>query len=982
MPVHLLFGRTRWARRRGVAALLRGRRDLAYVMGTWRKREQLVRDLAGRGAEPPAWVFGHLVEELLRRFVDDRAPLPPGAALALARRTLREIGEPSLGADPSTAEALVSAVEAWGHAGRVPDDPVARRAVLGAARAFEAAGALRTGAQGLQRLRAALEDPSDALRRWLARHPAVVIDDLCGSSPLESAVVTALCAAFDAAGSEVVLSFAIGRDRGGREIAWALGVEPPEDREAAVFAATRALRARAFEDLVATGLAEVHAVGPLGLRPVDLVDEDGPAAPLDLADHVAAGIPLAAPAPAGGLRLTCFPDPEAEATAVARTLAGLLADGTDPRDTLVAVADPALEPTLARVFDDHDLPWSRGGGRPVGPAPAARAAGALLALRADGLPLDDVLQLATFARAGRPSLGACLRAAGVDRGDPTTWEAPLAGWARRSRAPLEPLLADRDAVREVLARLPEETPADGRTWALRLRASWGAIAGDDPLRATIDEALAATGDDLALASDGDWAADEVRAVLDRHLAGLAHPEPADGVAAVPVVGVREILGLTPRHVFLVGLRAGAWVAPPPRGPLAPPRGVGRDASAEARYLLHSLLRDAVADPWMRSVHLSWPAAVDGRPQRPAPLLADLLDLRVGTGRLGDHLAAPPPPAVASRSDRRRALAADGDDPAAQVARARSGALGPHDGILGAPIAAPGSLPVTALETWLRCPHRYWIRHRLGLDELPADDPELEPRRRGTALHRILEAFYRDRGLRPVADDPDPAPARATLAAVAGRVLDEIEAEGGLDPLFHGYARARWLAGLADDRPAGLLRVWLDQERERRGARPVAVESSFRDLPVGPIALRGALDRVDQGGGAHLVIDYKTGRPPTRDEVVAGLSLQPFAYLATVPAPAAACFQVLSRPDRLVRTAFVGDAAALDVHCAPAERRGAREVSAAARAEVLAGAGRAAEALLAGRFPPSPHPPELAGCPACPYRAACRRDARHAAPRAD
>jgi RecB family exonuclease len=986
VPVHLLFGRTRWARRRGVAALLRGRRDAAYVMGTWRKREQLLRELAAtptgstRFVEPAAWVFHHLAEELVRRFVDDRAPLPDGAALAVARRWVAERRDPGLGDDLATAQALLEATEAWSHAGRVPDDPRTRGWVLGLTAALDALPDHRRPAARLRRLLAALRDPSPGLRAWLGRHPVVVIDDLCGSSTLESAVVAALCAAWSDAGATVVLSFAVGRDRGGREIAWALGVEPPEDREATVFSATRALRSAVFEELVASGLADCWTAGPLGVREVDPVDEEGPGAPPDLADHVAAGIPLGAPLPAGGVTAGAFPDPESECAWVAATLASLLADGLDPRDALVAVGDPSVEPTLARILDDHGVPWRRGGGTAPGPVPAVRAAAALLGVSADGWPLDDVLSLAAFAAAGEPSLGARLRAAGVRSGDVAGWEPALRSWAARAEVDLEGLLRDRDAVAGVLAQLPPRAPATGSEWGARLRAAWRSLRPPEPLAAAIDGLFADLARDLAVAHPGAWDAALVRELVDHRLAGLALPAADDGAASVPVVDLREILGLTPRYTFLVGLRAGAWAAPRARGPLTPERGVGREALAEARYLLHSLLRDAVGDPWMRGVHLSWPAAVDGRPQRPAPLLAEVLELRVGSGQLGDHLRPPAPPLLGTRSGDRRAAARRAEDPVAAVARARSGPPGPHDGVLGHPVPSPGSLPVTTLETYLRCPHRYWVRQRLGLDVLPSDDPELEPRRRGTALHRILETFLRERDLRPPAADPEPTAARRALHAAASRVLDEVEREGGFDPLFHGYARARWLAGLVDDRPAGLLRAWLDQEQARVGASPEGVERPFRDLAVGPITLRGALDRVDLVGasGARLVIDYKTGRPPTREQVLAGLSLQPFAYLATVPGPAAACFQVLTRPDRLVRSTFVGDAAALDAACTPTERRTAREVTADERALALDAAGHAAEALLRGEFPPTPHEPALAGCPACPYRTACRRDLRHAA----
>lgn len=970
MPIQLLFGRTRWARRRGVGALLRGERDVAYVMGTWRKREQLVRELAAaptgeeRLREPAAWVWGALLEELVRRFVDDRAALSPTTAAAVTQRWLATLRDPTVGDDLATAAVLHDTAEAYAGAGVVPDDPRLRSLVLGQRRVVDAVPGHRRATERLRLLHQALAAPSGALARWLGRHRAVVVDDLCGTTPLESAVFTALCAAWSEAGARVVCSFASGRDRGGREVAWALGVEPPEDREPAVFAATRALRSQVFEDLVASGLAEVFSAGPLGVREIDLVDADGPGAPPDLADAAAAGTPLPALPPRGGLTIGAHADPEAEAQWVARSLASLLRDGLDPRDALLAVGDPATEPTLLRALDDHDVPWVRGGGRPVGPVPAVRAARSLLGLPLESWPLDELLDAAQVAGVVSPSTGPKLRSAGVRGGDPASWEGPVRQWAVRARVDVAPLLAECEAVGALVAGWPPTDDAPADEWGRRLRGAWAALGARSPHLAAVDEAL--LGVVAALdAGGGEWTAPQVRAVVDRALLELTEEAPG-GHAAVPVVGVREMLGLTPRHVFVVGLRAGAWAATPSSGPWAPERGVGREPVAVARYLLHALLRDAVGDPWMRGVHLSWPAAVDGRPQRPAPLLAEVAHLRVGDRALTELLAPGPAPAVPERPT-------DPHATAALVAQARRGPLGPHDGLLLHPVTSTGSVPVTTLETYLRCPHRYWVRHELGLDVLPADDPELEPRRRGTALHRILELFLRERDLRVAGDD-----ARAHLAAVAGRVLDEVEAEGGFDPLFHAWSRSRWLAGLTDERPAGLLRAWLDSEQRRVDQEVVGVERPFRDVVVGPLTLRGVVDRVDRVGTAHLVVDYKTGRPPTRADVVSGLSLQPFAYLAAVPTPAAACFQVLTRPDRLARATFVGDEAALDRACTPSERRSARVVDADGRRAVLDEAGRRAEALLRGEFPPTPWAPEVAGCDTCPYRAECRRELRHTA----
>ncbi|MEQ1505950.1 MAG: PD-(D/E)XK nuclease family protein, partial [Myxococcota bacterium] len=461
---------------------------------------------------------------------------------------------------------------------------------------------------------------------------------------------------------------------------------------------------------------------------------------------------------------------------------------------------------------------------------------------------------------------------------------------------------------------------------------------------------------------------------------------------------RDLAGLAPRHTFVVGLARGVFPRPSPTGFL----GVAApaDPMTEARYLLAALLREASPTA---TVVLSWPATIDGAPTAPAPVLAELLDLTTAAPgvRLGDRLVATPTiDRPASRSDRLRAAALDPDgwldqlDPPdrTEVARQRDavdgrrGPLGPRDGYLGdrAP-RPPTSVSVTALETYLGCPARYWYTHVLGVAPPDRTSPELEPRRRGIALHRILERLLRDRDLRPIAADPDPPALRRRLHAIAVEVLDAVEAEGGFDPLFHGYARARWLAGLIDDRPAGILRAWLDAETAGVPVIPEAVEERFAGLAVGPIEVRGVIDRVDRlPNGARLVTDYKTGAPPGRARIEAGLSFQPIAYGAWIArstgAPVAAAFLSLARPDAVKRTAFAGEPTALDAACSASERGRAVRIDADRRDAMLATAAAEATRLVAGVFPPTRHPPELAGCPRCPFRRVCRVDpARHGDP---
>ena len=175
-----------------------------------------------------------------------------------------------------------------------------------------------------------------------------------------------------------------------------------------------------------------------------------------------------------------------------------------------------------------------------------------------------------------------------------------------------------------------------------------------------------------------------------------------------------------------------------------------------------------------------------------------------------------------------------------------------------------SLVVSAsrLEGLGRCPLSYL--HRSVLRIHPPDDPELDPEqwldplRRGGLLHRVYETALREARSEGL-DFRDPAFEALALARLAD-AIDLVRLEV---PAPGEGTRRREIAALEDD-----VRSFVRMMRDH-GAPWVELELRFGlgdDEPVmleltgGPVRLRGAIDRVDEGADGLRVIDYKTGSP--------------------------------------------------------------------------------------------------------------------------
>jgi ATP-dependent helicase/nuclease subunit B len=169
-------------------------------------------------------------------------------------------------------------------------------------------------------------------------------------------------------------------------------------------------------------------------------------------------------------------------------------------------------------------------------------------------------------------------------------------------------------------------------------------------------------------------------------------------------------------------------------------------------------------------------------------------------------------------------------------------------------APPARLSASEVEALRICPYRFYAGSVLGLRQTDELDAELDKRDYGTWLHATLARFHATRDPRASADADLAALHAAADAAASAAALDAAQ----LLPYraaFDAFA-PRYLA-------------W-QRARDAQGWRVAACELACeRELPALPaVRLHGRIDRIDDGPGGRVLIDYKTGGTEKLKERVA------------------------------------------------------------------------------------------------------------------
>jgi ATP-dependent helicase/nuclease subunit B len=186
------------------------------------------------------------------------------------------------------------------------------------------------------------------------------------------------------------------------------------------------------------------------------------------------------------------------------------------------------------------------------------------------------------------------------------------------------------------------------------------------------------------------------------------------------------------------------------------------------------------------------------------------------------------------------------------------------GFIGAEsFSKPSTLSVTAVETLLACPFKFFAERLLQISPLDEIVTGISPAEKGETLHKILASItktLRSQGI-PLSD-------QKAVETVINQCVHDILSDKSSNP--HWLVEKVRLIGEGESL-SGLLRLWMETERERweKGWRWEKEEMSFFDLrfPSWSFSVQGRIDRIDfnETMGEVCCWDYKTGHlPPSND----------------------------------------------------------------------------------------------------------------------
>jgi ATP-dependent helicase/nuclease subunit B len=164
---------------------------------------------------------------------------------------------------------------------------------------------------------------------------------------------------------------------------------------------------------------------------------------------------------------------------------------------------------------------------------------------------------------------------------------------------------------------------------------------------------------------------------------------------------------------------------------------------------------------------------------------------------------------------------------------------------------PRRIAVTKLDRLKADPFSFYADAMLGLARWDMVDADPTPAWRGTMVHAVFEAWMKE-------DQCDPSKLHARAMAMLGALV------------AHPVMKALWEPRLLE----AIEWVAATMQHNASTGRVPATAEIFGQAMVAGVELYGKVDRIDRlADGRLAIVDYKTGKPPSKKQVEAGFALQ-------------------------------------------------------------------------------------------------------------
>ncbi len=192
---------------------------------------------------------------------------------------------------------------------------------------------------------------------------------------------------------------------------------------------------------------------------------------------------------------------------------------------------------------------------------------------------------------------------------------------------------------------------------------------------------------------------------------------------------------------------------------------------------------------------------------------------------------------------------------------------PHPGAVTHPALVPKTMSATSYQQMMNCPYQFFAARCLRLSPPDAVREMLQKDEYGKKVHLCLQAFHSPvPGLPGPFDKPFSEKNQQDASDLLTRISQQVFAKDIEDNFIHRSWLKRWLE---------LVPRYITWQIEHAAQWQVyEVEKHSEGLSIsGQCHIKGQLDRIDRSADGLMIIDYKTGRVPSKEDVASGEAVQ-------------------------------------------------------------------------------------------------------------